>query len=208
MNYFLIFVIGFALSGACFGISILLQGYLFRKNMHKLQGFSMVLVSLIPAVIVCVCFGVHPFHMSSLLDWRMWLVAIATVILTSLIVSLKRGKYAKEPMLLMCLEAACMEIPQRVMMQTFVCSLLAWRGLNTMSGVLINALIWCMAIIFQACCSKNRNYKHLAIELASSFVFSIGIGYVFYASGCIVIPMLAHAAERAVTRMSGRHATT
>lgn len=36
-------------------------------------------------------------------------------------------------------------------------------------------------------------------ESISSFVFSIGIGYVFMESGCFVIPMVAHAAERFVS---------
>ena len=54
--------------------------------------------------------------------------------------------------------------------------------------------------LVQAFVSKQKNFKHLFFEVLSSFVFSMGIGYVFYSSECLVIPMLAHAAERFVTR--------
>ena len=67
--------------------------------------------------------------------------------------------------------------------------LLKWN-LNLLSCILINALIWCGDIIFQAVViQKQVSVKKLLIEVISSFVFSIGIGYVFYAARCIILPL-------------------
>lgn len=35
-------------------------------------------------------------------------------------------------------------------------------------------------------------------DLIASFVFSVGCGYVFYLSGCIVFSVTAHVAERLI----------
>ena len=113
---------------------------------------------------------------------------------------LKHAPHEAVPLAPLCIEAACMEIPQRVMMQTFVCGILSMQKLNTLWSIFITALIWCAGILVQAFVSKQMNFKHLFLEVVASFVFSMGIGYVFYSSECLVIPMLAHAAERFVTR--------
>lgn len=200
MWYCLVFLIGFMLSGGCFGSNLLLQRFCVRKKIYWLQGMSMVIISLIPAIIICVFFGAHPFHFILLLNWKLWILAIITVILTSLIIFIKHDSYDEESIFKLCIESACMEIPQRIMMQTLVCGILATQQKQEIWGVLITALIWCASIIIQACVTKNNNWKYLFIELVASFVFSIGIGYVYYASQCLVIPMLAHAAERVFTR--------
>ena len=113
---------------------------------------------------------------------------------------LKHEPHEDVPLAPLCIEAACMEIPQRVMMQTFVCGILSMQKLNTLWSIFITALFWCAGILVQAFVSKQMNFKHLFLEVVASFVFSMGIGYVFYSSECLVIPMLAHAAERFVTR--------
>ena len=89
-----------------------------------------------------------------------------------------------------------MEIPQRVMMQTFVCALLISWGKNSIWCILINACIWCMDIFVQAFILRQNNFRKILIEIIASFVFSIGIGYVFWTSECLVIPMVNHALER------------
>ena len=90
-----------------------------------------------------------------------------------------------------------MEIPQRAMMQAFVFWLLTKWSLAPAACVLINALIWCADILFQAfVIQKKPAIKPLVLEMFASFVFSLGIGYVFYAADCILLPVAAHAAER------------
>ena len=200
MWYFVAFLVGFILSGACYGSNLLLQKVLVKRKLYKLQGLSMVIVSIIPAIIICICFSTYPFNFRAILDCKMWLIAICTVLVTSMLIKLKHEKYEAETGFILCVEAVGMEIPQRVMMQTLVCGLLASHEMQAVYGIIINALIWCFAIVIQACIMKDNRWKHLIIELISSFVFSLGIGFVFYASECFVIPMLAHAAERIVTR--------
>ena len=39
------------------------------------------------------------------------------------------------------------------------------------------------------------------IEAISSFVFSIGIGYIFLNSECLIIPMISHGLERYITNI-------
>ena len=200
MWYCLTFLIGFMLSGVCFGSNLLFQRLCIRKKMYWLQGMGMVIVSLIPTVVICAFFSIHPFHFLSLLNWKLWIIAIATVMLTSLIIFLKHDSYNDEAIFILCVESACMEIPQRIMMQSLVCGILAMQSKQRIVGILITALIWCASIIIQACITKNNNWKYIFIELAASFVFSIGIGYVYYVAQCLFIPMLAHAAERVFTR--------
>ncbi|MBU5470992.1 hypothetical protein KQI85_11530 [Falcatimonas sp. MSJ-15] len=160
----------------------------------------MVIISIIPTIIIGICFHAHPFHFISIFNWKLWSVAIATVIVTSLIIKLKHESHENVPLAPLCVEAACMEIPQRVMMQTLVLGILAMQKLNTLWSVFITALIWCAGILVQALVTKQKNFQYLFLEVSASFVFSMGIGYVFYSSECLFIPMLAHAAERFVTR--------
>lgn len=200
MWYYLSFLIGFLLSGACYGGNLLLQSFCIKKKICWLQRMSMVIISIIPTIIIGICFYSHPFHFISIFKWKLWLLAIATVIVTSLVIMLKHVPHEDEPLAPLYIEAACMEIPQRVMMQTFVCGILSMQKLNTLWSIFITALIWCASILVQAFVSKQKNFKHLFLEVFASFVFSMGIGYVFYSSECLVIPMLAHATERVVTR--------
>ena len=200
MWYCLAFLLGFMLSGVCFCGNLLLQNLCIRKKIYWLQGMCMGLVSLIPAIIIGFFFSTHPFHFVSLLNWKWWILAILTVLLTSLIIFLKHDSYSDERLFTLCVEAASMEIPQRIMMQTLVCGILTMQQKREICGILITALIWCASFIVQVFVTKNNNWKILLVELVASFVFSIGIGYVYYVSQCLVIPMLAHATERVVTR--------
>lgn len=200
MWYCLSFLIGFLLSGACYGGNLFLQSFCIKKKINSLQRMSMVIISIIPTIIIDICFCSHPFHFVSIFNWKLWLLAIVTVIVTSLIIMLKHEPHEDEPLAPLCIEAACMEIPQRMMMQTFVCGILSMQKQNALWSIFITALIWCASILVQAFASKQTNFKHLFLEVFASFVFSIGIGYVFYSSECFVIPMLAHATERFITR--------
>lgn len=200
MWYCLSFFIGFLLSGVCYGGNLFLQNFCIKKKIYWLQRMSMVIISIVPTIIVGIRFCSHPFYFISFFNWKLWLLAIATVIVSSLIIMLKHESHEDEPLAPLCIEAVCMEIPQRVMMQTFVCGILSMQELNTLWSIFITALIWCAGILVQAFVSKQKNFKHLFLDVFASFMFSMGIGYVFYSSECLVIPMLAHATERFVTR--------
>ena len=165
--------------------------------------FSPLLTAIIPTIIIWLLMGDYPFHFEKLIDYKVWVIAAVTLVATCAMVMFgSRTKEAYKPTELigMCIEAACMEIPQRAMMQAIVLWLLLKWNLNLLSCILINALIWCGDIIFQAVViQKQVSVKKLLIEVISSFVFSIGIGYVFYAARCIILPMALHSLERFVT---------
>ena len=106
------------------------------------------------------------------------------------------------------MEAASIEIAQRLMMQTFVMLLLDhWKCL-TIWCVLINALIWCLDILVQPVLLRQPVKKGILIELIASFIFSMGIGSmkipfdVFYSSECFLFGVLAHIAERMISNLS------
>ena len=98
-----------------------------------------------------------------------------------------------------CVEAACMEIPQRAMMQSFTEVVLIYFGLNGFISILITALIWCAAQGVQLSLFKQKATKTFWIEMIASFVFSLEIGYSFWASKFIPMTMLCHGIERFVT---------
>lgn len=91
-----------------------------------------------------------------------------------------------------------MEIPQRLMMQSFVWYLLKLSNVEDAMyiSIIITAIVWCCSIFIQMRLSKNKLNKKIVIELLSSFVFSMGIGYLFAYSGFIVLSMVAHFIER------------
>lgn len=53
-----------------------------------------------------------------------------------------------------------------------------------------------------ACIIKTACKKGILIELIASFIFSMGIGYVFYSSECFLFGVLAHIAERMISNLS------
>lgn len=181
MLYPIVFIIGFLLSGIWFSFHIYVSQKL--KNTKKALMFSPLLTAIIPTIIIWLLMGDYPFHFEKLIDYKVWVIAAVTLVATCAMVMFgSRTKEAYKPTELigMCIEAACMEIPQRAMMQAIVLWLLLKWNLNLLSCILINALIWCGDIIFQAVViQKQVSVKKPLIEVISSFVFSIGIGYVF-----------------------------
>lgn len=197
MKYFLTFLIGFAVCGAIFGLCVLLQNICYKRKHFLLQGFCMPLVGLVLAVVMGILTREAPFEFGTLADLRLWLIGLATVAVSCGIVLLaRRSQKSDVPLCIRCAEAAAMEIPQRVFMQTFICILLVRMGEKEECAILINAMVWCAGILVSTLFSKEREWGKIIIEMVSSFAFSIGIGYVFSLSGCFVIPMVAHALER------------
>jgi hypothetical protein len=65
---------------------------------------------------------------------------------------------------------------------------------------LLNAFVWCTGIIVQALLDREAFNKDLFLDVFASFLFSIGIGYVFMRSGLIILPLIAHFMERIVSK--------
>lgn len=199
MYYLLAGMIGFLLSGVWFGAQLWLRQTFYKAGRTGLVFLAPLLASCIPTALLFAWRGPFSLHLSALSNGRWWLITAAALLCVCLIklLTARKPSPAKGLSLLpLCAEAAFMEIAQRLMMQTFVLYLLEAWGCRTLWCVLINALIWCAGILVQPVLLKQKIDRNLLVDVAASFVFSIGGGYVFYQSGCIIFSMAAHIAER------------
>lgn len=193
-------VIGFALSGILFGLTVVLSNI----RAKVVRQFLMPIISIIPAIILFKITRVNMFNLYNLFDGISWIILIITNIIVIKFVTLNSSNLllSRKEILVNGLEGLMMEIPQRVLMQNFVFSLLLyWKVANSnLWCILVNANIWCMGILVQALIMKRKLHKTLFIEILSSFIFSIGVGYVFIRTELILLPMIAHFAERIISK--------
>ena len=205
MRYFLAGFFGFLLSGIWFGMQLWLKHFFTKKRCGRLVYFSPLFAACIPIWALFCMGGLYAPRSSNLADGKMWALSAATLLITCLIKRLsgrKRRCPERRELAWMCMEAAFVEIAQRLMMQSFLMYLLDAWDCGAIWCVLLNALVWCAGILIQAGFSHQKMEKELALDLIASFVFSIGCGYVFYRSGCIAFSVAAHMAERfIVTKM-------
>ena len=207
MRYLIAFFLGFCLSGLWFGCHTLLRPKLEAFAHGALEPFSPLLSAALPTVLICIAAGTHPFHFSALADGRLWLLALAAVLLTCLVKRLLCPSQSSPAsgLAARCLEAACMEFPQRAMMQTFLCWYLARRGAEPVWGIVLCGGVWCLSIAVQAVILRHHGLRALLGDLLASFVFSLGVGFVYFRTECLLLPMLAHALERyIVTKLNSR----
>ena len=207
MYYLLAGALGFLLSGAWFGTQLWLRTVFIKNRQDRLLFLAPPLAACVPAALLFLWTGDFSLHLSALSDGRAWLLTAGTLLCTCLVKCLSGRRTPppdRPPLLRLCAEAALMEVPQRLMMQSFVMHLLALWGCRTCWCILITALIWCAGILLQALILKQPFSRSMAADLAASLIFSMGTGYVFYQTGCIVFSMAAHAVERLITVKLGR----
>ena len=152
MRYAIALLLGFCLSGLWFGCHTLLRQKLEPFAHGALEPFSPLLSAALPTVLVCIAAKTHPFHFSALADGRLWLITFVTVLLTCLVKRLlcPLQSVPTSGLAAHCLKAACMEFPQRAMMQTFLCWYLARRGADPVWGIVLCGGVWCLSIAVQA----------------------------------------------------------
>lgn len=198
MRYAIALLLGFCLSGLWFGCHTLLRPKLEAFVRGALEPLSPLLSAALPTVLVCIAAKTHPFHLSALADGKLWLIAFLTVLLTCLVKRLlcPLQSVPTSGLAAHCLEAACMEFPQRAMMQTFLCWYLARRGADPVWGIALCGGVWCLSIAVQAAIFLEHGLRALLGDLLASFVFSLGVGLIYFRSECLLLPMLAHALER------------
>ena len=198
MRYLIAFLLGFCLSGLWFGCHTLLRPKLEAVAHGALEPLSPLLSAALPTVPICIAARTHPFHLSALADGRLWLLALAAVLLTCLVKRLLCPSQAASTsgLAARCLEAACMEFPQRAMMQTFLCWYLVHSSAEPVWGIVLCGGVWCLSILVQAVILRQHGLRALLGDLLASFVFSLGIGFVYFRTECLLLPMLAHALER------------
>ena len=139
--------------------------------------------------------------MENVVDWKSWLVVGGTVLITVAVVSVNEPDnipYGRK-MLWYALDGVMMEVPQRMMMQTFMCLLLDMWGIDIVFSVLVTAIVWCISICIQCVIMKSKFDKSVGVELLSSFIFSVGAGVVLIRTELIVFTMVAHFMERIVS---------
>ena len=81
-------------------------------------------------------------------------------------------------------------------MQTFLCWYLARGDAAPALGIILCGGVWCLSIAVQAAILRQSDRRALSGDLLASFLFSLGIGYVYFRTECLLLPMLAHALER------------
>ncbi|AGI39901.1 CAAX protease [Thermoclostridium stercorarium subsp. stercorarium DSM 8532] len=94
-----------------------------------------------------------------------------------------------------------MEIPQRLMMQSFVYGMLKILGVSWLDlyTVIVTGFIWCLCIVIQTILFKEKFDDDMIYDILASMVFSLGIGYVYQKTGLIIISMIAHFCERVLS---------
>lgn len=193
-------VVGFALSGILFGLTIVLS----NTGAKVVRPFLMPIISIIPVIILLIITRVNIFNLYNLFDGISWIILIITNINVIMLITLNSSNLhlSRKEIFVNGLEGLMMEIPQRVLMQNFIFALLAYWNVDNSNiwCIVVNANIWCLGILVQALIMKQKLHKALFIEILSSFIFSIGIGYVFIKTELILLPMIAHFAERIISR--------
>ena len=200
--YLLVFTMGFLLSGLWFGCQFALATVIMNKKIWRLDMFKPLITGIIPTVIICLWGNYNILSFERALVPSLWGIALLTVMVTSSIIIVgadRKNEKNIHKLFPRCVEAACMEIPQRAMMQSFTEVVLIYFGLNGFISIWITALIWCAAQCVQLLLFKQKATKTFWIEMIASFVFSLGIGYSFWASKFIPMTMLCHGIERFVT---------
>lgn len=199
LKFLLCVVLGFLLSGIWFGLHFAFVMLMQKTKTLWLSHLNAVLASIIPIVLITITMGIYPIQASGIKSIKVYIVVILTVLITSIIITLKKIKSKKgKDLFLWGLDGMLMEIPQRLMMQSFVYGILKLFGVGSLNlyTIISTAFIWCISIEMQAILSRKPFDKEVLIDILASFIFSIGIGYAYQQTGLIVITMLAHFCER------------
>lgn len=173
MFYIFTGLLGFLLSGIWYATNIFLLNIFANKGWKVAGHFSPLLASLLPLAAISLYRGYLPLNLHMLFNYQLWAIVVATLIITCLVIRLKKTcHHNKYKLLGLCMEAASIEIAQRLMMQTFVMLLLDhWKCL-TIWCVLINALIWCLDILVQPVLLRQPVKKEFLLNLSLHLFFN------------------------------------
>lgn len=197
------FALGMLLSGIWFGLVIALERISDKCKLYSISRFKSVIAAVIPTYIILKLNNHYFFNVKSVSDWKAWIEILGVAIITAFIVfkneveTLPSGK----ELLWYGIDGIFMEIPQRLMMQSFVWYILKQFKIDNaiVFSIFINAMIWCSSIIIQNMIFKIKFEKSTVREIFSSFFFSVGAGYILIKTEFIVFTMIAHLVERIVS---------
>lgn len=201
VKIFFAILLGTALSGIWFGIRMMLEVISSKTGIKLISRFSTVLAAIVPLGFILQYSRLQLFKMENVVEWKSWLIVGATALITAAVVSINESDNipAGRKRLWYALDGVMMEVPQRMMMQTFVCLLLDMWETDIVFSALVTAIVWCISICIQCVIMKRRFDKTVVVELLSSFIFSVGVGVVLIRTELIVFTMVAHFMERIVS---------
>jgi len=199
-RFLLCVILGFLLSGVWLGLCFIIGVLIQKLKIPWLSYFDKLLASLIPIIFIASTVGIYPIQISRIQNISVYIIAIVTIVITTAIITRKKSiKHKKgKDMLLWGVDGLLMEIPQRLMMQSFVYGMLKLLGVSPLNlyTIIATAFIWCMGIAMQIFLFKKQFDEDVIFDILSSLVFSLGIGYVYQQTGLIIISMIAHFCER------------
>ncbi|SHJ33025.1 CPBP family glutamic-type intramembrane protease [Lutispora thermophila] len=200
LRFLLCILFGFLLSGVWFGLSFVIGALIQKMKISWLKYLNTLFASVIPIFLISLTLGIYPIQISGIRQIKVYVIGIVTIVITSVIITTKKTvihKKGKE-ILFYGLDGLMMEIPQRMMMQSFLYGALKILGVSSLNfyTIIATGVIWCMGIISQAFLLKIHFDQDMFFDILASFVFSLGIGYVYQETGLIIITMIAHFCER------------
>lgn len=203
LKFLLCILFGFLLSGVWFGLNIVIGILIQKTKISWLTYFNTLLASVIPVFLIYLTLGIYPVKVSGFRHIKAYMITILTIVITTAVITRKKTlihKKGKE-ILFYGLDGLMMEIPQRMMMQSFLYGILKILNVSFLNlyTIIATGFIWCMGIITQAFLLKKQFDQDMIFDILSSFVFSLGIGYVYQKTGLIIITMTAHFCERVLS---------
>ena len=185
-------ILGIILMGIWFGMEGLFAGLFSRTKLSFLMRFRHLFSSFLPTAAVMIFSHQYCLNVAGIGNLKYFLACIAIAGIASAVVTIPSEQSGEKPdwnaTVGKALDGMLMEIPMRLMMQTFVWHILKMMGVEhaESSGILINALIWCSGIVIQNVISKKEMDCRFRKELTSSFIFSLGAGWLLRESDFIL----------------------
>lgn len=199
------FILGIILSGIWFGFTYVIKQISKKSRYTTLSRFSGVLSSLIPTITILFLNEHYFLNVQSMGDWYWWGASIfvsliaAVTVFQNTVEDLPRGT----ELIWYGIDGVLMEIPQRLMMQSFVWYILRKYGIKDALylSIPVTSSIWCVSIVIQNMIFKIKFNIQTAREIIASAFFSIGVGYILAETMCIMFPMMAHFSERIISTL-------
>ena len=195
-RFLLCIILGFLLSSVWYGLYFIIGVLIQKFKIPWLSYLNTLLSSIIPIFLIVSTLGVYPIQISGIQNIRVYIIVIVTIVITTAIITRKKSIKAKQgkDLLIYGFDGILMEIPQRLMMQSFVYRILKLLGVSSLNlyTIIATGFIWCMGIIMQTFLLKKQFDEDVFFDILSSFVFSLGIGYVYQQTGLIIVSMIAH----------------
>ena len=195
--YFLTFLIGLLFAVAWFLCHLRLRTFLEEKNLKILTTLAPVISSFIPILIVMHYLFALDARMLRPIGWSEWVTTFSTLCITVFIKWETKDYihyFKKSGLTDLVLEYSLMELPERMMLQSFVMLVLYTYGGDPYWGIYINAAILAILRITDDILRKRKSMYKIMTNVICGLIFSIGIGYVYFCTGAVLYCVCARGA--------------